>query len=269
MIKLEGETLRRLQLTELELLKEVDRICRKNKIKYSLDGGTLLGAVRHKGFIPWDDDADVMMTRSEYNRFYRACKSDLNKEQYFLQEFRTDPEYRWGYSKMRKNGTIFLRENQQQIKCHTGVCIDIFIFDKVPDNYIFRRLHWMACFLIRKGLYSVVGVRSAKNSLVRFMYRFLTLFSRNFWVHWLSCLVSSEQGKKRELLSHLTYPNRKSIRYGLKANYYDEYVDIEFEGNRFMAIKEYGKYLTELFDDYMKLPPTDERKVHPVSRIEL
>ena len=74
MIILDNDTLRKLQLTELELLVEVDRICRKNKIQYSLDGGTLLGAVRNGGFIPWDDDADVMMTRSEYNRFYEMCR---------------------------------------------------------------------------------------------------------------------------------------------------------------------------------------------------
>lgn len=267
MINLTGETLRKLQFTELELMREVDRICRKNGIMYSLDGGTLLGAVRHKGFIPWDDDADIMMTRAEYSRFYSACKKDLDKENYFLQEFRTDPEYRWGYSKLRKNGTVFLRENQEHIKCHTGVCIDIFIFDKVPDNYICRRLHWFACFLVRKGLYSVAGVKSEKKLMIRSVYRFLSLFPRNFWVRCLACLVNSERGKNRELLSHLTFPNRKEIRYGLAADYFDAYVDIEFEGYQFLAIKEYGSYLTELFDDYMKLPPVEKRKVHPVSKI--
>ena len=150
MIELDTKTLRKLQLTELELMIEVDRICRKSNIKYSLDGGTLLGAVRHDGFIPWDDDADIMMSRTEYDKFYDACKNELNKEKFFLQEFRTDPEYRWGYSKMRKNGTVFLRKGQEHVKCHTGVCIDIFIFDEVPDNYVSRRLHWLSCFIIRK-----------------------------------------------------------------------------------------------------------------------
>lgn len=267
MVNLTDETLRKLQLTELELLREVDRICRSNNIKYSLDGGTLLGAVRHKGFIPWDDDADIMMTRTEYNRFYKVCKRELNKEKYFLQEFRTDSAYRWGYSKLRKNGTVFLRENQEQIKCHTGVCIDIFIFDKVPDNYVCRRVHWGACFIIRKGLYSVVGVKCEKNFILKLVYGILSLFPRSFWVWWLSYLINSENWKSRELLSHLTYPNRKSIRYGVAADYYDEYVNIEFEGYPFLVIKEYCSYLVELFDDYMELPPVEERKVHPVSKI--
>lgn len=269
MINLDDEILRKLQLTELELMKEVDRICRKNKIKYSLDGGTLLGAVRHNGFIPWDDDADIMMSRKDYERFYKACKRDLNHEKYFFQEFRTDSEYRWGYAKLRKNGTVFLREGQEHVKCHTGVCIDIFVFDEVPDRYISRRFHYVACFLIRKGLYSIVGKRNAKKLWAKTLYLLLSIFPRNFWVCWLMKLAHNEYGKGRKLISHLTYPNRKNIRYGLSARYYDAYVDKEFEEYKFSVIKEYDKYLTELFDDYMELPPMEKRKAHPVSKIQL
>ena len=81
---LSKEDLRKLQLIQTEMLAEVDRICRKNRIQYSLDGGTLLGAVRHKGFVPWDDDADIVFTRHEYAKFYRACKKDLDTERFFF-----------------------------------------------------------------------------------------------------------------------------------------------------------------------------------------
>lgn len=101
-ITLSKEKLRQLQLVELEMIVEVDRICRKYKIKYSLDGGTLLGAVRHHGFIPWDDDADVIFTRHEYAKFYKACKKELDQERFFLQDYTTDPYYRWGYAKLRR-----------------------------------------------------------------------------------------------------------------------------------------------------------------------
>lgn len=269
MIDLDNETLRRLQLTELELMKEVDRICRKHEIRYSLDGGTLLGAVRHGGFIPWDDDADIMMSREEYSKFYRACKADLDWEKYFLQEFRTDKEYRWGYSKMRKNGTVFLREGQEHVKCHCGVCIDIFIFDEVPNGYIQRRLHWISCFVIRKGLYSIVGKMKAKTIGSKVVYSFLALFPRSFWVKWMLRLAQNENGKGRELISHLTFPNRKTIRYGVSSDYYNEYTELEFEKYPFMVIRDYDRYLTELFDDYMQLPPKEKRKTHPVSKIKL
>ena len=127
MITLEEETLRKLQKTELEILIEVDRICQKNRIHYSLTGGTLLGAVRHGGFIPWDDDADISMLRSEYKKFQRACKRDLDTERFYFQDMENTPGYRWGYGKVRRKDTIFLREGQEQMPYEQGIFLDVFL----------------------------------------------------------------------------------------------------------------------------------------------
>ena len=115
-IELTPEQIRTMQLLELDMLKELDRVCRENGIMYTIFGGTLLGAVRHKGFIPWDDDADVCMLRGEYEKFKRVA-NQLNPEICFFQDHTTDPEYRWGYGKLRRTGTTYIRAGLEHIKC--------------------------------------------------------------------------------------------------------------------------------------------------------
>ena len=103
------------QKVELEMLIEVDRICRKNNIKYSIMYGTLLGAVRNGGFIPWDDDCDVVFKRDEYEKFFEACKKDLDTSKFFLQEHRTDPNYLFGYGKLRRKNNLYSGEKVKGI----------------------------------------------------------------------------------------------------------------------------------------------------------
>lgn len=268
-MQLDQETLRRLQLVELEMLIEVDRICRKNQIQYTLDSGTLLGAIRHGGFIPWDDDADIVMLRSEYDRFYEACKTDLDTERFFLQEHRTDPNYRWGYSKIRRNGTTFLREGQEHIKCHSGVFVDIFVYDNVPDNALVRRLHLLLCTFIRKIQYSEVGKISEKNVLLKYIYKLINHISLDTCFDWLEEIAKRTNGKRTRLVRHLTCNYRKECRYGIPRECYDDFIEMQFEGHWFRISRQYDKYLSVMFGDYMELPPEEERVVHPVSQIEL
>ncbi len=268
MIRLENDILLQLQMNELEMLLEVDRICRKHAIRYSLDGGTLLGAVRHKGFIPWDDDADVAMLRSEYDKFFQVCGEELDTERFFLQDHRTDRKYRWGYSKLRRKGTLFLREGQEHVACDSGVFIDIFVFDNVPDGYAVRRLHLFFCYCARKMLYSEVGRKNEKSAILRLWYGALSLIPRDAVFAALHRVARLCNRKKTELIRHMTFPYAR-CRYGHTRSIFEEYGELEFEGHRFMAFKKHDLYLTEHFGDYMKLPPEGERKCHPVSGIRL
>lgn len=264
-MELSDKDLHRLQQVCFELAKEVDRICRKNDIEYTLDGGTLLGAVREHGFIPWDDDADIAMTRAEYNKFFKACKRDLDKKRFFLQEYRTDANYPWGYSKLRMNGTKLVQTGQEHLKFHDGIFIDIFIYDPVPDNYLLRRLHYFACFCIRKCQYSVVGKKNAPNAFLRSWYSIIDKIPKPVVFSALDKLVVATNKKDTILSSHKTFPYpRKECKYGLPWKCFKEYTDIVFENYSFRCMKNYDTYLTMLYGDYMTPPPPSGRKHYPI-----
>ncbi len=268
--KLSSEELKKLQRIELEMLLEVDRICRKHNIQYSLDGGTLLGAVRHKGFIPWDDDIDVIMLRKEYAKFRRVCKKELDTARFFLQDYKSDPYYRWGWAKIRRENTEHVRLGQEFLKQKTGIFIDIFVADNVPDRFLLRRLHHFLCFFIRKVLYAPLGVRQAGKRRERAVYRILSRIPRDSAFALRNRLAWACNRKDTELISHYTLEYPKSCRYGLPRRCFEEFIELEFEGYRFQAFKDYEVYLRGHYGDYRKLPPVEERVPHSkISKIDM
>lgn len=269
-IVLSPEELRQLQLTELEMIVEVDRICRKYQIQYSLDGGTLLGCIRHQGFIPWDDDADVIFTRHEYAKFFKACKKELDTERFFLQDYRTDKNYRWGYAKLRRKNTEFVRKGQENMHYRTGVCIDVFVVDNVPDSPLLRRIYYGINFFIRKVMYSEWGQTAEDSAAMRALYRLLYKIPKDSMFRLRNVLASAANRKKTKLKSHLLFPYpSKACKYGMPAECFEEVEEREFEGMRFPVFKQYDEYLTLLYGDYMALPPVEKRGSHASTKIEL
>ena len=266
MIDLSDEQLYRLQRVELELLKEFDRICRKNGINYSITGGTLLGAVRHGGFIPWDDDADVSMLRSEYEKFVSVCDTELDSTKYYFQDIDRTKGYRWGYGKLRRKDTLFLREYQEHMPYEQGIFIDVFPRDGVPDGFIQERLHHFRCFLIRKFLWSEVGRFADRNAVKRILFSAMRIVSKGWIRNAYRSLVKDSNRKRTKRVRALTFPIPHKGK-GYLREWYDAYEDIDFEGYPLMVERGYKKWLSYEFNDYMKLPPVEKRKRHPIVEI--
>jgi len=125
------EMMEEIHKIQFEMALEVKRICQNHNIEYFLIAGTLLGAVRHKGFIPWDDDLDIGMLRIDYNKFISLAPIEMDKK-YVLQTWDTDPGFALPSAKLRKSGTKYIERNSQKANIHNGIFIDIFPFDNAP-----------------------------------------------------------------------------------------------------------------------------------------
>lgn len=298
-IELTQEQLRRVQLVELDILLELDRICRKHQIHYFLCGGTLLGAVRHKGFIPWDDDVDVGFPRADYERFCQIFAREADSDKYFLQTWKSDPHYFWNYGKIRRLGTEYVRAGQEHMKYKTGISIDVFPYDYLPIDEALRKeirakLHkiprgiwgqyryeapkelWKEkamkplirqarlCTLCRKAAYAGVGKYQADTAALRFGYRILSLLPGR----WMAALLEKTARKYNDTTRY----GGKGIRQFAYASDWKypscgwttekllERAEVEFEGYQFWAIKDTHWYLSGDFGDrYMEMPPPEFR----------
>lgn len=268
MIQLNEEMLRQLQMIQLEMLIEVDRICKKYCIHYNIIAGTLLGAIRHRGFIPWDDDADVALLRPEYEKFRKVCKTELDKSRFIFQDHRNTKGYRWGYGKLRRKNTLFLREYQEHLPYMQGIFIDIFPLDGVPDNYFLRSIKNFECFCVRKILWSKVGKVAEKNFWKKQVYKLLDMIPERNVFYYYHKMIRIANQKKTRMVRILTFPTPND-EYGYYRNWYENSVDTVFEGKVLQGIKDFDSYLSFKFGEYMELPPIEKRKLHPVSMIEL
>ena len=195
-----------LRAVQIEMLVEVDRICRKCGVKYNIVAGTLLGAVRHGGYIPWDDDADIALLRSDYEKFRKVCKTELDSSRFYFQDHRNTKGYRWGYGKIRRKNTIFLRENQEHMPYEQGIFIDIFPLDGVPDNYFLRSLKNFECFCVRKILWAKVGKIAEKNHWKRLVYRALEKIPEQLIFRYYHCMVHHANKRETRMVRILMFP---------------------------------------------------------------
>lgn len=255
------EDVKELQAKEFVLLKELRRICDANDITYFLAYGTLIGAVRHHGFIPWDDDVDVCMNYPDYIKFKEACKTQLGSD-FFLQTDETDPNAGLSYYKLRLNNTTLIIDYLANRDMHHGINIDIYPVYNVPDNFIQRRLQYCASavyMLFESG--QVPENHGGKMALLSKLL--LKVFQGNLrgWIktHCHNYMAKFE-GKHTKMKAML-FGNLDVCRHLYPAEVFSESVMMQFEGEPFSAPVGYDTYLSSFYGDYMKMPPIEEQGV--------
>lgn len=272
---LTSEEFRRMQLVGLEVLTEVDRVCRKHNINYVIFCGTLLGAVRHKGYIPWDDDADIAMLREDYEKF-KSVLYDINPDICFVQDHETDPEYRWGYTKVRRMGTTYIRLGQEHLNNKTGIFIDIFPLDDVPKSIVGQVFQDFYCYCCRKVLWSEVGKVNSKG-VKKAWFSLLSHIPVDRVFKWIDVYKKKSRNSTPNRVRNLLFPaigkvyvhNPIRERYGMPKKWFLERAEYEFEGHKFYGTKDYDAILRYTYRDYMTLPPEEKRQQHaPVSFID-
>lgn len=245
-----------LKRIELDIMVAIHQFCKANGIAYYLCGGTLLGAVRHGGFIPWDDDIDIYMPRPDYERFI-SCFSDAHCK---VLTYRSTRGYYLPFAKVCDNRTI-LREKFAPDIPSCGVFVDVFPLDGL-SNEIQKasRIHRISRFLLY--LAGLAGSKSQKvHSLKGLCKNIISYVLPQQWLLWAVDTFS-----KRYSFSNSEFVGVAFGFYGERETYmkavFSETVDIEFEGMTFCAPKEMGQYLKTLYGNYMELPPMEKRVTH-------
>lgn len=261
--------LAKLKVVEMELLDELDRVCEILGIKYYMVGGTLLGAVRHKGFIPWDDDIDVVMFRKDLEIL--ESNVGLFNSKYFLQTETTDTYYPLMTSKLRKNNTVFLECcMDKNLNSHSGIFIDIFPLDDISDvnsSLIARKAKIIA--ILTTVICEKCGYHFDVKKETKFLSNILGLIGVKKLKSIRKKLMTSENGKnlKNCTIYASNYGYKKQCR---NKNVYGKGVRLNFENKQYLAPENYISFLTQLFgDNYMELPPVEKRVTrHPISELD-
>lgn len=241
------------QAALLSLLKEFDRVCQVLDIPYVLFAGTLLGAVRHQGFIPWDDDLDVLMLRADYRRFLAEAPAVLDTDTFFLQSEFSD-HWPMFFSKLRLNGTTCLEKyHPKDTQTHQGIYIDLFPCDDARPTAFGRRWQFAASKVVIAKALDQRGYDTDSRAKKLMMALCRPLPQKPF-------LKAVMRGRADGTVVHtFLSAARRYDKNVLPRRFLTDRCTVEFEGGRYPAPADYDACLRMLYGDYMQLPPPEER----------
>ena len=249
---MEKRVLKKLQSTELDILNEIDRICKKNNIKYFLIYGTLLGAVRHNGFIPWDDDIDIGMLQEDYIKFIEIASSELN-DKYLLDCEKTNKNYYLPFTKVRNKLTSFEEKSNINYNGNKGIWVDIFPFGYTKYKKINTVMKLK--FKVLGVLYGCLIEKNLNLNNCGFKAKLVSkILTKHFTLKLINTLTL--KSKKTNNLVLYNTPMIFDKNDFFPTNY------LKFESYNFSVPNNYNKILRELYGDYKKLPPVNQRQTH-------
>lgn len=228
------------------LLKEIDTFCNEKELTYYLDSGTLLGAVRHHGFIPWDDDIDLAMPREDYEQFINTFNSKNGE----IISFKSNSQYFYPYAKVNYKRSKVIEVELPQID-GLGVNIDIFPLDGMPNQLYLRRIHQDFLMFLNKTRALMVRIKRKVPCYLKPLFRWKLLV---FWIDKL--------GKKYSIKNSLFCGNivATTVRHKeIPIQCFNSTVYVDFEDGKYPAMSGYDEYLRRLYGDYMKLPPKEKQ----------
>jgi len=270
-IKMSDEQEKALKNTMLELMCAMHEICENNGINYYLIAGTLIGAVRHKGYIPWDDDVDIMMFRKDYDRFFKACMNELPDKFSVISPYdETDcfPIYR-----IRKKGTKrrILRSEDYISGKDVGVSIDIFPMDNVAvKNGLTQKLQEHINIILGDAIKMRCGVEVNPKHSFRCLSKVMAVFPKRILGRLNDKVLAMHNRKETEFVFFFPFTYGLRDKQTYRAEYFTRKTKLVFEGFEFWAPLEYDKVLTQFYGDYLSLPPENERfPRHPTTELVL
>lgn len=245
------------KILELGILEAFHNYCLKNDLSYSLAGGTLIGALRHKGFIPWDDDVDVFMPRKDYEKFVNNYRDN----RYKVVKAEDNSQWAYVFARLTDTSTKVVLTKSSNIQYNSGLWLDIFPIDNCPDtneeiNKMKKQVNFIHCiYNLRLRNYWEPSNSAIRNVLFFIVHSFLSIIPLRCYRKKLNDCIQKYNNKNTKYCSFWTLPWYKVVYFPKSA--FTSLVDVSFEGKKFKAMQGYDEYLTGCFGEYMTPPPIE------------
>lgn len=257
--------LKKMQEIELDILEEVHDLCQKSGITYYLGYGTMLGAVRHGGFIPWDDDIDILMPRDDYEQFLKVAEKKL-PEGYVIKHPGNTKPYLYDFAKVEDSRTKIIETTYSYMNIDAGIYIDIFPLDGAPNNVFQRKIHMRHIEFWQQLLAMYYSDSSKKRNFLKrsIIYIVKNIFDQDT----LNRRITKNMRKYSFSKSSYVGYHEGKINELTHKKYVGDPIKIKFENKEFYGVEKPHEYLTEIYGDYMKLPEEKERVAHIHSLVQ-